>query len=183
MRESPDYYDCPIVVLTNFPESGHQLPLLRSGADGFLDKEEDCSKNSVSLVEAVLERSLRVGQLRKDYFKAEYGIVKQSSQPRREDSVDLFGVSPPMRELFQQISRTVADHSAPTVLVLGATGTGKSTIARAIWALGDRSDKPFKELVINTIAPQLALIRQKPERAWRHSAGNDGESSRTTHLS
>lgn len=155
IRESNKHAFYPVVVLTNYSEQKFQERFLKLGVDGFLDKEHDRDRTSLSSVEYVIERSLKIGKLRKDYFKNNYGIRKERSHPEGEDSVDLFGISDPMRQLFHQIFRTVADDLSPNVLIQGDTGTGKSSVARAIWALGPRSKKPFKELVTNTISPGL----------------------------
>jgi DNA-binding NtrC family response regulator len=167
IRRSAQHNHYPVVVLTNYPDEKFQERFLRLGVDGFLDKGHDCDKSSLPTVECILERALRVGDLRRKYLKHGYGICREKSAPEADDSVDLFGISAPMRQLFQQVFRTVADYSPPTVLVTGPTGTGKSSVARAIWAFGPRSGKPFRELVINTIPAELL-----PSELFGHKKGS-----------
>lgn len=61
--------------------------------------------------------------------------------PAAFDHARLIGSSPVMRDLYDRIGRS-ADISA-TVLIRGATGTGKELIARAIHQHSARKDEPF----------------------------------------
>lgn len=69
----------------------------------------------------------------------------------------LAGNSPAMDKLRRDIL-LVARHDV-SVLILGETGTGKSTVARAIQELGTRRQKPFKTAVISNTND--ALIESK----------------------
>lgn len=155
IRAKKNYASYPIIVWTRYWERGFQEEMLRLGVDGFLSKDHDRKKERLPSVECVIEKSIKVSELRKKYFETDYGIKKKPARSDSEDSVDLFGISDPMRQVFHQVFRTAANDSCPNVLILGETGTGKSAVARAIWALGPRSNGPFKELVVNTIAPDL----------------------------
>ena len=74
------------------------------------------------------------------------------------DSPDrLIGDCPEMREVYAQI-RQVAPTEA-TVLVRGASGTGKELVARAVQALSPRKDKPF--VVLNCAALPEALVESE----------------------
>jgi DNA-binding NtrC family response regulator len=69
----------------------------------------------------------------------------------------LVGVSPAMaavREYLPKVAR-----SSASVLVTGATGTGKERVARAVHALGPRGSAPF--VVINCAALPDALIESE----------------------
>lgn len=72
------------------------------------------------------------------------------------DIVDFHGiktVSPVMVELFEVVKRVA--RSGATVLVRGETGTGKELLARALWALSPRSDKPFRAINCATLSGEL----------------------------
>ena len=69
----------------------------------------------------------------------------------------LVGNSPRMREVYEQI-RQVAPSDA-TVLIRGASGTGKELAARAIQGLSRRADKPF--VVLNCAALPESLIESE----------------------
>jgi DNA-binding NtrC family response regulator len=65
---------------------------------------------------------------------------------------DLFGVSPPMREIFKQIRLT-----APldlTIMIEGESGTGKELAARALHQLSCRSG-PFVAINCGSVAAEL----------------------------
>jgi DNA-binding NtrC family response regulator len=69
------------------------------------------------------------------------------------EQTGLIGSSQPMRKLYQEI-RTAASSSI-SVLILGATGTGKELIARAIHQLSSRAKHPFIPINCNEITPTL----------------------------
>ena len=73
--------------------------------------------------------------------------------PAAFDRVRLVGSSSKMRELYDQIGRA-ADTSA-TVLIRGATGTGKELIARAIHQHGARAREPFVAVNCSSLPESL----------------------------
>jgi two-component system response regulator PilR (NtrC family) len=76
------------------------------------------------------------------------------AQLLREQGRELLGHSEPMRRIFDLIQRIASART--TVLITGASGTGKERIARAIHQSSDRRDKPF--LVVNCGAIPEALM-------------------------
>ncbi len=77
---------------------------------------------------------------------------------------DIIGRSKAMRELFKIIP-LIADSSS-TVLIEGASGTGKELVARAIHSLSPRQDKPF--VAINCGALPDSLLESE---LFGHVAG------------
>ena len=91
------------------------------------------------------------------------GVVPKHSirQPTRSEldfeEIVIVGESPALRRVLKQ-SRTVARSDA-TVLILGATGTGKELIARAIHRMSFRKSGPFEKL--NCAAIPVGLLESE----------------------
>ncbi|HXP62421.1 MAG TPA: sigma-54 dependent transcriptional regulator [Dongiaceae bacterium] len=69
----------------------------------------------------------------------------------------IIGTSRVMQGLYKEIGRVAA--TPATVLIRGATGTGKELIARAIYQHGDRADKPF--IAVNCAAIPETLLESE----------------------
>lgn len=85
--------------------------------------------------------SFRIGSTR---FRVEFdeGTNKEVT-PSLDPSGSVIGTSEPMQRIFS-LMRRVAYRDAP-VLLLGETGTGKTSLARAIHKLSSQRDEPFVE--------------------------------------
>jgi DNA-binding NtrC family response regulator len=66
---------------------------------------------------------------------------------------EIIGASPPMRRVYETIEQVAA--SNVDVLVLGATGTGKELVARAIHRRSRRADRPFVPIDCGAIPDNL----------------------------
>lgn len=69
----------------------------------------------------------------------------------------IIGKSRVMQNIYKQIGRIAA--TPVTVLIRGATGTGKELIARAIYQHSDRADKPF--IAVNCAAIPETLLESE----------------------
>ena len=69
----------------------------------------------------------------------------------------LVGSSPAMQKLRNQIVKIASLHIS--VLILGETGTGKTTVARAIHELSERRNMPFKSEVLSN--PNESVVEAK----------------------
>ncbi len=171
------YGNYPVIMLTNYPDQGYQKPCLDLGCDGFLAKELDLETERLSSVEYIIEKALRMGELRKSNLIFEQDVnekmmgrektvlsyrkpialiyEKGKSLSKDYQRISLYGSSKPMTELFQEIIRIAAEPDSPNVMIGGGTGVGKSTIARLIHFLSVRSDGPFHEVIVNAIPHDL----------------------------
>lgn len=121
-----------VVLMTAYGTTGVAVEAMRNGAYDFLEKP---FKNEVLL--ATLDKAIE-----------KHSIVEENRALRAQingSSIDLIGVSQPMRHLRETIGRAAA---APTsVLITGESGTGKELVARALHEHSPRSKAPF--VVIN----------------------------------
>ena len=69
----------------------------------------------------------------------------------------IIGRSRAMQEIYKEIGRVAA--TSTTVLIRGATGTGKELIARAIYQHSDRANKPF--IAVNCAAIPDTLLESE----------------------
>lgn len=112
----------PVVVISSEVNSDHVIEAMRLGAFDHLYKSSD-----VDEVLAVIARA--VARPRAEL------VTASSEQPG-----DLIlGISPAMRQVEKLIG--IAASSTAAVLVQGATGTGKDTVARAIYKYGNQKVK------------------------------------------
>lgn len=75
----------------------------------------------------------------------------------RSDRSAIIGTSRAMQAIYKEIGRVAA--TSATVLIRGATGTGKELIARAIYQHSNRADKPF--IAVNCAAIPDTLLESE----------------------
>ena len=133
--------DAPVVVMTAFGDLETAVRAVNAGAFDYLVKPFDLESVSRIVAHALAERSRR--------------SVNGTERPTAtvSDRVLLIGSSPPMQEVFKQIS-LVAPTDLP-VLITGETGTGKDLAARAIHAHGPRRDRPFIATSLGALTPSV----------------------------
>ncbi len=125
--------DVPVIVMTAFGSLETAIDAIRAGAYDFVTKPVD-----IDMLALILDRAVKYRALQ-DKVKILSDAVKKSQQFE-----ELIGNSPPMRDLFVQLTR-IAD-TKTTVLITGESGTGKELVARALHEKGPRRSGPFVAL-------------------------------------
>lgn len=148
--------DCDVVLKDPFVSKKHALFELRDRGFCVIDLD---SKNGTLVEGAKVKecyirehKEISLGQskilIRFDAHKDHVVTPIEANQ-----FCGMIGSSQIMKDFFARI-RLVADTDM-TVLILGATGTGKEMIARSIFDLSSRRMKPFVVLNCGAISPHL----------------------------
>jgi DNA-binding NtrC family response regulator len=120
----------PVVVLSGTKTIATAVEAMKRGAADYLTKPFEVEALRIKVRQLLSRRDL------------EREVVQLRAQVASEQRLEgLIGRSAAMQEVFQTIRRVAATHV--TVLIHGESGTGKELVARAIHALGPRSQGPF----------------------------------------
>ncbi|MDD3886030.1 MAG: sigma 54-interacting transcriptional regulator [Victivallaceae bacterium] len=115
-----------------------------------------------NLIEIVANLTAEAVQLGLSEHDERSRLIEENTRLRRElDRVarppEMIGDCQAMRAVFSMLEKVAP--SDATVLVRGGSGTGKELIARAIFRMGPRRDKPF--VVVNSAALPENLIESE----------------------
>lgn len=131
-----------IVLVTGYASLKTSIQALRLGAADYLVKPVN-----IRQLEGVLSRLVRPSALRTE-------IEALSADVEHHGHFGLlWGRSPPMQRVYEQISRVAGTGVA--VFVNGESGTGKELVAQTIHDLSRRRDKPFFAVNCGAISPNL----------------------------
>ena len=132
--------NAPVVVMTAFGDLDTAVRAVNAGAFDYLVKPFDLESVSRIVAHALAERD-------------QHAAGRDQPAATATDAALLVGSSPPMQEVFKQIS-LVAPTELP-VLITGETGTGKDLAARAIHAHSPRRHRPFVATSLGALAPSV----------------------------
>lgn len=138
--------DVPVVVMTAFGSLETAVAAMRAGAYDFVTKPIELDLLALALQRAVRHHTL---QERVKTLSQEVASLKRFDE--------ILGTSPPMQELYDQLSR-IADAEA-SVLITGESGTGKELVARAIHRQSRRKERPF--VAVNCAALPDTLLESE----------------------
>ena len=130
------------ILATAYGSISRAVSAIRQGADDYLVKPFQRQTLLLSVQKALRARSL-----------VEENRLLSEALQERDRLVEMIGRAPAMRTVFRRLEK-VAPTSA-TVLVTGASGTGKELAARALHSLSDRNQQPFVVLDCTAIPEGL----------------------------
>ena len=125
-------YQIPFLIMTGYADIPGAVDAIKKGAENYLPKPIQTEKG-LSIIQEVLERKRKVSKTKHTFY---------------------LGRSPLSLKL-QHYVRLVAP-AEMTVLIRGASGTGKEWVASQIHALSKRADAPFVVVDCGTLPKELA---------------------------
>lgn len=141
--------DTPFIVMTNYAEVQNAVLAMKSGADDYIAKplQPDIllQKINDALAKTTATPPHRAAQTAPD---------KAKDRPTGDEGTYIEGTSEAARRLYDYVGLV-----APTpmsVLILGASGTGKEYVARRIHAQSRRSDGPFVAMDCGAVPKDVA---------------------------
>jgi len=160
IREIDD--ELPVVVMTAFGTVETAVRAIKLGAFDYITKPFDVDQLILSVQKALAERELR----------SELARLRDEVQRSYRFS-NIVGKSAPMQEVFANIRRLAG--SSASVLVTGASGTGKELVAKAVHFNSPRRERPF--VAINCAAIPDALLESELF-GYKRGAFTDARSDR-----
>ena len=136
-----------VIMITGNVQLEDTIGALRGGAYDFISKPVRLNELQVTI-----RNGIEAGKLRKE-------VVNLRRERAQQFSFDqIIGQSPAMMETIR-LARKVATSEASSVLLQGASGTGKDIVAKAIHFGSSRADQPF--IAINCAAIPGTLLESE----------------------
>jgi DNA-binding NtrC family response regulator len=131
-----------VLLVTGQASVESAVEAFRGGAVDYLTKPLDTAR-----LRKLLAQSRRAAELR-DQVSSLRGQLRELGRVG-----SLIGRSPAMQQVYDQVLKVAPTEA--TVLITGATGTGKDLVATTIHELSSRAGKPFLPLNCGAIAASL----------------------------
>lgn len=128
-----------IVMISAHASLGNAVEATKKGAYDFIEKPIDRDKLIITVRNAVNQSNLLLKN-------------KQLSE-KIESKYEIVGESKAIKKVLETIEKIAPTNSR--VLITGENGTGKELVARAIYKLSNRSNKPFVEVNCAAIPNEL----------------------------
>ncbi len=134
--------EVPVIMLSGHGQARTIVEAMRLGASDFLRKPFEVEELELAFKKALDNRALE------EEVKSLRGRVRTEV-----DGLPMGGDTPKMREV-REIIEQVADTDI-TVLIRGESGTGKEVVARALFQLGNRRNRPFVKVNCAALPSEL----------------------------
>jgi two-component system response regulator AtoC len=134
--------DVPVIVMSNQGPTTTVVQAMKLGASDFISKPFHDTDLDVPLNNAIKQHQL----------SREHAALREQLQSQSRQHT-LLGNSDGMAEVRDMIDR-VADTDV-TVLIRGESGTGKELVARTLFAVSPRHDKPFVKVNCAALPTEL----------------------------
>jgi two-component system NtrC family response regulator len=141
-----DTPELPVIVVTAHAAVEDAVQAMREGASDYIVKPVNRDHLKV-----VVRKTLDVQELKRENFQLRQAVSE------RLQFENMIGRSEPMHRVFQVIAQAARVDS--TVLVRGASGTGKELLAKAIHFNSPRKSHPF--VVVNCAAIPDSLLESE----------------------
>jgi len=136
----------PVIMMTAYGTTQTAIEAMKHGAYDYILKPLDVPK-----LKALLDGALKAARDMRSVVSYQPLLAKE------EYSEGIVGKTEAMQQVFKLIGQV--SHSDATVLITGASGTGKELVARAIYHHSPRSGQPF--MAINCAAIPENLLESE----------------------
>lgn len=126
-------YRMPFLIMTGYGDIPGAVEAVKKGADNYLPKPVQTEK-VLGIIRELLGRK----------------------EKKKRPEQAFYVCKSPLAVKLQEMVRLVAPADSLSVLIRGASGTGKEWVARQIHALGKRSDAPFVAVDCGALPRELA---------------------------
>ncbi len=133
---------CNVILITGNATAETAVKAMKEGAFDYITKPLNFEELKVLVTKAV----------EKTRLVAENLYLRQQLRGKYKFD-NIIGNSPAIQQVFSRMEKIL--HTDSTVLILGASGTGKELVARAIHFNGSRKEKPFIPINCGAIPGEL----------------------------
>lgn len=131
--------ECPVIMISGHGDIDTAVESIKKGAYDFIQKPLDLNRLLITIKNAVEKGAL---------------VVETKALKKKvEHTYDMIGDSEPMQKVRDMIGKVAATDAR--VLILGANGTGKELVARALHNNSHRAKGPFVEVNCAAIPSEL----------------------------
>lgn len=150
-----EYPDVAVLLITGYGTIEKAVEAMKLGASDFLTKPFSSEEFGVK-VDRLVQTMEEKERLRRENrsLRVENTLLKEGLESGKEPRYgEIVGESPVMQEVFRWIDRVARSES--TVMIYGASGTGKELVARAIHAGSARGGGPFVRVNCGALSDSL----------------------------